>query len=284
MSSEDTQGMHREDEHAHGHVHTEQGSHHHAHHEGPITQEEAVHSLLLLGQVAFDAGDYESAAEAYASLLKLEQNETALYNLASFHARGVGVRRDFMEAARLFHQAELMGNSRAGMLCAKCLFDFINTGIGAKRPMDLFTAMVVFVARVYPEAADASREVAHGLSAIANTYYSKGAYAEAAKAFRAAAEFADDGSAQYYLGTLYCDGVGVPQSNLAALYWFDRAIDNDAGHLALAARDEILDAYRSSHSASEFDDVMAQLIDWCEQGTSDIPADPERAARWRETM
>lgn len=161
-----------------------------------MSTEEAVRSLLLLGQVALDASDYESAVEAYASVLKLEQNEVALYNLGSFYARGVGVRRDFMEAARLFHQAELMGNNRAGMLCRKCMFDFIHDGIDGKTSMDLYAAMAVFVSRVYPEATDAGAEVTNGLMAIAATCQSKGEYAEAEKVYRAATEYAEGGSAQ----------------------------------------------------------------------------------------
>ena len=64
-----------------------------------MSQEEAVRSLLLLGQVGLSARDYESAIEAYASVLKLEPNETAAYNLGSLYARGLGVRQDFAEAA-----------------------------------------------------------------------------------------------------------------------------------------------------------------------------------------
>ena len=180
--------------------------HHHSghehHHEKPMTHEEAVRALLLLGQVALDAGDFDSAFEAYASVLKLEPNETALYNLGSLYARGLGVRLDFVEAARLFHQAELLGNVRAGKLCGKCMFDYINEGIDTKKPADLYAAMALFVSRVYPEATEKLSEVGRGLFAIGSTYLNKGVLDAAAKAFRASAEYCENEDAKCYLGQI----------------------------------------------------------------------------------
>jgi tetratricopeptide (TPR) repeat protein len=136
---------------------TEHHAEHEHHHEAPMTPEEAVRSLLVLGQVALNAGDYESAIEAYGSILQLEQNEVALYNLGSLYARGLGLRQDYVEAARLFRQAELMGNEQAGKLCAKCMFDYLLEGLDQSRPSDLYAEMAVFVTRVYPEAEDQHR-------------------------------------------------------------------------------------------------------------------------------
>ncbi len=272
--------MQNSNEHEHeSHHHHEHDLHHH---EKPMTQEEVVSSLLVLAQVALDSGDYESATEAYASVLKLEPNETAQYNLGSFYARGLGVKRDFMEAARLFHQAELLGNARAGKLCGKCMFDYVHEGIDRRAPIDVYAAMAVFVSRVYPEATDQKQEVNRGLFAVAGTRFNGGSYDEAAKVFRAAAEFGNDGYAQYYLGELYLSGAGLPQNDLAALYWFDCAADNGAADVAIKSRDDILNAYRQSLSASEFSEMMAMLADWCECGTPDVPVNPAKAAQWRE--
>lgn len=98
------------DAHVKGESHHEHEAHHHHghdhashHHEEPISKEEAVQSLLTLGQVATDAGDFESAVEAFASILKLEPNEAAFYNLGSFHARGLGVRQNYVEASSVAH-------------------------------------------------------------------------------------------------------------------------------------------------------------------------------------
>ena len=269
---------HREHEphHHEGHEH-----HHHHDHEEPMTTEEAVRSLLVLGEVALGSEDYDSAVEAYASVLKLEENETAAYNLGSFYARGLGVKQNFMEAARLFHQAELMGNERAGKLCAKCMMDYLQDGYGRKTPIELYAAMAMFVLRVYPEADDQRAEVGRGLYAIGATYLNKDECGEAAKAFRAAAEFAHEGYAQYYLALLYNAGAGVPKNDLAALYWLDCAVDNGAAEVALAERDGLLDAFRQGLSASEFHDAMVTLATWCEEGTDDVPKSPLKAARWR---
>lgn len=183
---------------------------HHSHHAQPMSPEDVMRSLLLLGQVALDANDYASAAEAYASVLELGPNETALYNLASFHARGLGVRQDFVEAARLFHQAELLGNERAGKLCAKCMLDYVDDDLDGKTPADVYAKMAFFASKVYPEATDHVLEVNQGLLAISGTYLAKGAYASSAKAFRAAAEFGNDENAARYLAELSRAGV-VPE-------------------------------------------------------------------------
>ena len=265
------------DVHGHGHLHAA----HSSHHDEPVTPQSAVRSLLLLGQVALDSGDYESAAEAFGSVLQIEPNEVASYNLGSFYARGLGVKRNPVEAARLFHQAELLGNERAGKLCGKCMFDYICDGMENKEPLSLHVAMTLFVARVYPEATDQGGEVGNGLFAIASTCLSRGEYSAAAKAFRAAAEFGNDGYSQYYLAELYRAGTGVQQNYLAALYWLDRAVDNGAADVALANRDNMLAFYRKSLSTAEFKEAMEALAAWCEEGTSDVPADPAKAARWR---
>ncbi len=172
-----------------GHTHHH---HEHDHHEEPMSPEGAVNLLLVLGQTALEAGDYESAADAYASILKIEQNETALYNLGSFYARGVGLRQNYVEGARLFHQAELLGNAKAGKLCAKCMFDFLHEDLDSKSPADLYAAMAVFVSRVYPEAVNQKDEVNRGLLAIAVTHLNRGEDTQAAQFLRAAAEFGDD--------------------------------------------------------------------------------------------
>lgn len=179
--------------------------HEHSHHE-PVSIEDAVRSLLLLAQVAIDARDFESAVDAYESVLQLEQNEAVLYNLGTLRARGLGTRRSYVEAARLFHQAELLGNERAGKLCGKCMLDHMLEGIDARKPVDLYAAMAVFVSRVYPEATEQGREVNRGLLAVAGTLLKNGTYDEAVKVLRAAAEYGDDESAQRYLAEL--DGMG----------------------------------------------------------------------------
>lgn len=247
----------------------------------PMNEAEAAKRLLTLGQVALGANDYESAVDAYASLLKLEPNPTAFYNLGSLYARGLGVKQDYAEAARLFHQAELLGNAQAGKLCAKCMYDYLGQELSAKTSAEVYAAMAIFVLKVYPEAADQRAEVNRGLLVVASTHYNKGEYAEAAKVFRAAAEFCHDGYAQYYLAVLYNEGAGVSQNELAALYWIDCAADNGAADVAKDERDGMLEAFRQGLTPTEFAQTMAILADWCEEGTEDIPADPAKAERWR---
>jgi TPR repeat protein len=274
--------------HGHGHAHLvgRVRTHHAGHrHDEPMGPEEAVKSLLILGQVALSAGDYESAVEAYGGALEIEPtNETALCNLGSLYARGLGVGQDYVEAARLFHQVELSGNERARKLCGKCLFDYVDGNLDAKKPSDLYAEVAVFVSRVYSEATSPKQEVNNALYAIASTYLNRGSYAEAAKVLRASAEFGGDGFAQYYLGKLYNAGAGLDRSDLAALYWLDCAVDNGAADIARADRDALLDAYRQTLTDSEFCGMMASLVAWCEAGSPDVPTSPDKAERWRDLL
>ncbi|MDO4538704.1 MAG: hypothetical protein Q4B54_11120 [Coriobacteriales bacterium] len=276
METVDTQsGQTNEEARSHAH-------HHEHHHDKPMDSAEAVRSLLLLGQVALNAKDYESAVEAYASALQLEQDKTAAYNLASLYARGLGVPRDFVKAARHFHQAELAGNEQAGTLCRKCMFDYVEADFDTKAPAGLYAEMAVFVLQVYPEAEDQKREACNGLFAIASTYLNRGEQEKAAKVFRAAAEFGGDGYSQYYLALLYNSAAGLPKNDLASLYWLDCAVDNGAADVALEARDGLLDDFRRTLADDEFHAAMATLSNWCATGTDDVPANPEKAAYWRE--
>lgn len=104
-------------------------------------------------------------------------------------------------------------------------------------------------------------------------------YVEAAKLFRVAAEFGNDGYSQNSLAILYNTGSGVEKNDLAALYWFDRATDNGV-EAAKKDRDGIFNAYRNSNSPAEFDSLMQTLSDWCKTGTADIPQDAKKAAYW----
>lgn len=182
------------DMHDHEYEHEHEHDHDHKHHhddDKPISVGEAVGSMLILGQVALDKGDYESAAEAYRSAIALEPNENALYNLASLHARGLGVRKNYLEAGRLFHQAELLGNKRAGSLCRKCMFDFVHEGIEHKTPTNIYAAMAVFVSMVFPEAENKPQEIRNGLFAIATTCGSKGEDEAVQKVLKAMEEITD---------------------------------------------------------------------------------------------
>ena len=209
MTAADTSHHDHVREHDHEHEHEHDHEHNHHHHDEPMTQEEAMRSLLLLGQVALNANDYESAVNAYASALKLEPNETAAYVLGTLYARGLGVRRNFLEAGRLFHQAELLGNDQAGKLCAKCMYDFLHEGIIAREPATLYAEMCVFASMVYPEATDQKQEVNNGLFAVASTLLRKGENAAAMKVFHAAADYGDDEAAQNYLAMLDDAGMSL---------------------------------------------------------------------------
>ena len=103
----------------------------------------------------------------------------------------------------------------------------------------------------------------------------------AAKLFRAAAEFGNDGASQNYLAILYNQGAGVEKNDLVSLYWFDKAVTNGIV-AAQVDRDGILNAYRKTISPAEFYEQIMILSGWCSIGSDYIPKDADKAAYWRK--
>ena len=240
-----------------------------------------VASMLDQALTYIDAGRPEQAVDLYHRILVTEPKQpTALYNLGSLYAQGKGVAQDFLEAGYLFRQAELTGDTQAGKLCKKCLMDYMHQRMELGSAAELYADVLRFMGRVYPEA-DAELEANRQLFALAGLHFNRGEYAPAAKLFRPAAEFGNDGLSQNYLAVLYNIGGGVGKNDLAALYWFDRAVENGA-EVASKDCDGIMNAYRSNFPAEGFRQEMLQLSEWCAMGTGDIPRDMAKAAYWRE--
>ena len=241
-----------------------------------------IETMLTMANMAAESGDYTHAVDGYKNILKLEPNTTAQYNLGSLYAQGKGVGQDYMEGAYWFHQAERNGDVQAGKLCLKCTLDYVHQDFDMITPEQLYDDMVRFVRHVCPESTDVNLEADRKLYAIAGNHFNKKEYAAAAKLFRAAAEFGNDGYSQNYLAVLYNAGAGLEQNDLASLYWFDKAVDNGAADLAQKDRDGILNAYRTNLSPQEFYEQMMILSGWCSTGSPDVPKDADKAARWRK--
>lgn len=241
--------------------------------------QQIIEAMLHIAQKCMEQNDYAKAVEMYKSILQLQQNAAAQYNLGSLYAQGKGVARDFLEAGYWFRQAELSGDSEAGKMCTKCLMDHVQRGMGDKTAKDVYEDMTAFVRHVYPDR-DAAGEVNRNLVELAQFHLGKRGFATAGKLLRAAAEFGADANAQNFLGVLYNAGMGVEENDLAALYWFDKAADQGI-EKALADRDGILNAYRNNLSSEEFYDDMARLSGWCAVGSADVPKGAQRAQRWQ---
>lgn len=248
----------------------------------PHSSKDAINMMIIVANQAMENGDYKRAAEGYKNILKLEPNVTAQYNLGSLYAQGKGVKQDFMEGAYWFRQAELRGDDQAGKLCIKCTIDFVHQDFDKKSHEQLYTDMVRLVKYVYPETEDVNLEACRKLFAIGGNHFNRKEYQVAAKLFRTAAEFGNDGYSQNYLAVLYNLGAGVKQNDLAALYWFDKAVDNGAADVALKDRDGMLNAYKTNFTPAEFYEEMIQLSGWCGIGYVDVPKDAVKSAFWRE--
>lgn len=245
------------------------------------TSEDVISAMIVTADEAMDNGDSARAVEIYKHILRLTPNGTAQYNLGSLYAQGKGINQDFKEAAYWFRQAEKGGDVQAGKLRLKCSLDYIHQNFSAKSPERLYVDMEQFVKYVMPETENMNTEVCRMLYSMASNYFNKHEYSEAAKLFRAAAEFGNDGYSQNYLGVLYNAGAGVEKNDLVSLYWFDKAVENGAADVAQKDREGILNAYKSSLTPSEFFDYMMRLSGWCTLGNENIPKDAEKAKFWR---
>ena len=234
--------------------------------------------IMTVGE-AMRNEDYERAVDICKNILELEPNETAQYILGNLYAQGKGAGQDFMEAAYWFRQAELAGNEMAGKLCMKCMLDFTHQNFENKTSEILYTDMVRFVKYIYPEE-NAELKAGRNLFSIAGNHFNNKEYSQAAKIFRAAAQLGNDGYSQNYLAVLYNAGAGAKKNDLAALYWFDKAVDNGV-ETSRKDRDGILNAYKTNLTSAEFYEQMMILSGWCGVGSEDVPKDAAKAEYWR---
>lgn len=251
-------------------------------HRPPLGFRSVVCRMLIQADIAMYKSDYVRAVECYRNILKLESNPTVQYNLAILYAQGKGIEQNFMEAAYWFRQCELGGNAQAGMWCLKCTWEYIHQNFDEKAPVQLYADIVRFTQYVGADAENIDREACRKLNAAANNHFYKHEYAASAKIYRAAAEFGHDGYSQSYLAELYYKGTSVAKNDIAALYWFDKAVENGAADVAQKKRDDILNVYKTNLSPSDFYKIMMQLSAWCSVGSNDIPKDAAKALFWHK--
>ncbi len=116
--------------------------------------------------------------------------------------------------------------------------------------------IVLLAALLFISTGSAKADAAHGWAA-----YLKGNYAAALKELKPLAE-AGDATAQYYLGTMYSDGHGVPHSSREAAAWYEKAA-------------------RQGQPDAQFN-LGFLLINGAGEGTDAVAADPAAGASWLE--
>lgn len=247
--------------------------------EDAVSSRDIINLMLSNADIYMVQGDYERAVDTFKKIIDLQPNMTAQYNLASLYAQGKGTEQSFLEGAYWFHQAYLSGDEQAGQMCTKCMMDYAHQNLDNKTPQTIFDEMFRFAAYLYPGENSTAIAVSNIYNLAAHHFNNK-EYAAAAKFFRAAAEFGNDGDSQNYLAVLYNAGAGVEKDDLVSLYWFDRAADNHC-KAAKQDRDGIFNAYKNNFTAEEFYDIMSNLSRRCTSGDEDIPRDAKKAEYWR---
>lgn len=245
-----------------------------------IKSEDVVQVMLVNAKACLDDGRPEQAFDIYKSIVEMALDPTAQYNLGSLYAQGKGTEQDFLQAAYWFHQAVQNGEPAAEKMRKKSTMDYLHQGFSQTTPHQLYEKMIRYASLLYPRD-NGNTIAAENLYNLAALHFNKKEYKEAAKLFRAGAEFANDGESQNYLAVLYNAGLGVEKDDIAALYWFDRAVDNGV-EVSKKDRDGILNAYYENLSPEEFYDTMDYLVKACVSGSEEIPRDQEKAGYWRK--
>ena len=217
----------------------------------------------------------------YKKIASLEPNETAQFNLGVLYANGYGVEQDFLQAGYWFAQASRNDDDEAEDKAYQCMVNYIYQDIGNKTPEQVYYSLIKFIKHVYPKQYNED-EIGNILFFFAEQSNNSQNYLAAFKLFYACAQFANKGEAQNYLGVYFNMGYGVEQNDLAALYWWDKAVSNGAESLALQDRNGLLNYYKSSLLPQEFYEQMMILSGWCRIGSEDVPKDAQKAEYWRE--
>ncbi len=244
-----------------------------------LTSEKVIQKMLVNAERCLESDMPERAFETYKQIVELTPNTTAQYNLGSLYAQGKGTDQNFLQAVYWFHQAALNGDTSAEKLLVKSTMDYFEQDLSEVKPSGIYQKTQQYIQNLYPKE-NGNSIAAETLYSLAGHHFNKREYAEAAKLFRTAAEYYNHGQSQNYLAVLYNTGAGVEKDDLAALYWFDRAVDNGM-EISKKDRDGILNAYFENSSLEEFFDIMEILARACINGTIDIPRDNEKAKYWR---
>jgi len=191
-------------------------------------QEAELRALYAAYEQGFDAaraGDYDTALREFR--LAAEQGlDVAQYNLGILYYSGQGVRQDYHEAYRWIRKAAEQGHASA--MYNLGVMHFNEQGVNPRWlsvwPLSLITRSSNF--------------------------------REAARWYEAAAH-RDHAGAQYYLATLYRDGLGVEQNSIMAWKWAWAAREND-----FSAASELVASLTRQLSADELDQARTTYAEW----------------------
>ena len=245
------------------------------------SSQDVIKSMLFLAETAVNENNYKAAFETYKNIVSLEANETAQFNLGVLYANGLGVEQDYLQAGYWFAQAQRSDDDEAEDKAYQCMVNYVYQDIENKTPEQVYYSLIRFIKGVYPGQYNED-EIGSILFFFAEQSHNSQNYTAAFKLFYACAQFANIGAAQNYLGIYFNMGCGVEQNDLAALYWWDKAVSNGAGDLALKDRDGLLNHYKATLSPKEFYEYMTILSGWCRIGSEDVPKDAQKAEYWRE--
>ncbi len=191
-------------------------------------QEAELRALYTAYEQGFDAaraGDYDTALREFRHAAE-QGLDVAQYNLGILYYSGRGVRQDYQQAYHWIRKAAEQGHSSA--MYNLGVMHFNNQGVNARWltfwPLSLITQSSNF--------------------------------REAARWYEQAAE-RNHAGAQYYLATMYRDGLGVEQNAVMAWKWARAAREND-----FPAASELLASLDRELSADQREQARTAYAEW----------------------
>jgi TPR repeat protein len=241
-------------------------------------------SLKYMASLALDADppEYEQAFQYYEMATEEGDDAEAQYNLAVLYANGLGTEKNRLLAAYWFSKARDKNFHDAQERMTQLSVLYFIENIDSWTEKELFQAALNYYKLLYgiENAVEESNEL---LEAMALNHYSENEqdYVHAYKCFRAMAEFGDSAAAMYNLAICFYNGRGIKQSDLTAIYWFDKAFDS--GHAeAKKCRDDIIDYFVKRNGASTTEFLFNHLSSWCRNGECGVMPDEEKSRYWKE--
>ena len=209
--------------------------------------------MWLFGRVNTKFGEVIDEVKALVekNTAAIGQLSESIDGLKSEYAKGEGVPRDYVEAAKWYRKAAEQGIATAQFALGEMYHK--NEGV----PRDYVEA-----AKWYRKAAEQGNDKAQ--SNLGEMYH-KGEgvpqdYVEAAKWYRKAAEQGND-KAQLFLGLVYAIGQGVPKNDIEAYAWFlvAKAKGNEEASKAISIYEELLTAEQIKKGQARAADLQLSI-------------------------
>ena len=138
--------------------------------------ENELEKLRFSAEDAYENGNYEEAFRLFSELYGLTEfnpDPEVQTFLGIFYANGLGTDKDYIKAAALFHQDEMLGDHRSEYQRRRCFVKYILENMNDKTPKELYSLVYTFIQSVYKERDDVAEIVRDELEKLSVVFNSE---------------------------------------------------------------------------------------------------------------